>query len=170
MAAALAGLSIDQRSGALTFLTGIVAVTALVVVVAALVVGGGELLAAALALLGLQQFVQVLLIGELSTWSLAIVGVGLLLVGELIQWSLDSRLQGRLELGMHVSRGFGVIWLATLATGVVVVGLAAAAWPMEEGLFSVALATVAAVGLLGLISTIGGKQEPPGSPGASCDQ
>ena len=168
MAAAIAALSIDQRSGALVFLTGAVAVAALVLVLAALIVGGGLLLGAALALLGLLQFVHVLLLGELSTWSLGVASVGLLLLGELTQWSLDSRSRGRLEVGMHVSRAVGVAWLAAFATGVVAIVMAAGAWPMEEGTVSVAVATIAAVtllGLVGLVSTIGRNQEPLDSPG-----
>jgi hypothetical protein len=48
---------------------------------------------------------------------------------------------------------------------VVALAMVAAAWPMPEGTISVALATIAAVGLLGLISTIGRNQEPLDSPG-----
>ena len=170
LAAALAGLSIDQRSGALTFLTGTVAVTALLAVIAALVLGGAQLLAAALLLLGFLQFVHVLLIGELNPWMLGIVSVGLLLVGELVQWSLDSRSRGRLAAGLHLSRAIGVLWLVVFGTGVVVIGLAAAVLPMEEGIPALVLAMVSAVALLGLISTIGRNQEPLGAPGVPPDQ
>lgn len=164
-AAAIAGLSVDQRSGALTFLTGSVAVVAIVLVVAALIVGGGLLLGAALALLGLLQFAHVLLLDEVSAWSLGLASVGLLLIGELTQWSLDSRSPGRLERGLHVSRALGIGGLVVVAAAVVVLGLAATAWPMDPGIVSVAVATLAAVGLLGLIWMIGRNQEPRVAPG-----
>lgn len=170
----VAGVSLDQRSGGLAFLTGIVAVTALVALVAALVVGGGRLIGAALALLGLLYFVHVLLIGELRPWVLASVGVGMLLVGELAQWSLDSRPGGRREVGMHVSRIVGIAWLVVLASIVVVLALVAASTPAGDGMVSLLLATVASVALLALILAVGRRaienEEPLVFPGVPRDQ
>ena len=170
----VAGLSLDQRSGGLAFLTGIVAVTALVALVAALVVGGGRLIGAALALLGLLYFVHVLLIGELGPWVLATVGVGMLLVGELAQWSLDSRPGGSREVGMHLSRIVGIAWLVVLASSVVVLALVAASAPAGDGVVSLLLATVGSVTLLALILAVGRRttenQEPLVFPGVPRDQ
>ena len=170
----VAGLSLDQRSGGLAFLTGIVAVTALVILIAALAFGGGRLLGAALALLGSLSFLHVLLVGELSPWVLGSVGVGMLLIGELAQWSLDSRLGGRREVGLHVSRLVGIAWLVALASSVVVVALVAASAPAGDGLISLLLATVGSVGLLALILAFGRRaienQEPLVVPGVPRDQ
>jgi hypothetical protein len=138
----------------MTFLSGSFAFLALVVLVVALILGRPSLIGGALALLALLYFTHLLVTGESDLLTLGIVSVALLLVGELCQWSFDSRLPGRYEPGLHLSRGIGLAWLVALAIGVVALGGVAAGLPIPDGIWTVATATAASVALLGLVSAI----------------
>jgi hypothetical protein len=99
---------------------------------------------------------------------LGLVSVGLLLVGELAQWSLDGKLPGRYETGLHISRATAVALLGLLGLGTVALSQVAAGLPIPGGIGAVAVATGAAVALLGLISMIALRRAgAPSDPGRS---
>lgn len=107
-----------------------------------------------LGLLALQYFGHTVLANGSNPAELAFVGVAILLVGELSQWSLDSRLRGRYEGGMHRSRAAGIAGLGVLGLGTVVLSQVAAGLPVPGGIATVAVAVAATVALLGLISIV----------------
>jgi hypothetical protein len=154
VAVGIARLSLDLRTGALIFLSGTPALVVLVVVAGVLVLGKPNLIGLAQGLLALLYLGSVALAGH-STWeALGLVSLGILLVGELSQWSFDSRVRGRYEAGLHVSRVIGMAWLLALGLGVLLLAGLATGLPLQAGLWGVAAATAASVALLALVSTI----------------
>jgi hypothetical protein len=151
---AIARLSLDVRSGGLIFISGSFGLVALVVLGSALVLARPWWIGAALGLLALLYLGHVLVAGESDMLTVAVVSLALLLVGELGQWSVDSRLTGRYEPGLHVSRAIGIAQLVALGFGIVVVAEVAAGLPITGGVWTVAAAVAASVALLGVISIL----------------
>jgi len=146
------GAALDLRSGGLVLLSGAPGVVALAVLGLALLTARPQLLGPALAILCLVQLQRVAMTGESDLARLAAVSVGVLLVGELSQWSFDSRQAAVRERGMHVSRGLTVLVLCVLSLVAVTVVLVAAFLPVAGGAWAPAVAVLAAVGLLAMLS------------------
>jgi hypothetical protein len=150
------------RTGALLFVTGTVAIVVLVILASVLVLAKSNLIGVAQAMLALLYVGHIVLAGE-STWeALALVSLGILLVGELSQWSFDSRVAGRYESGMHLSRAIGVA--VQLALGVAVIMLAAFALglPSLGDPWAVLAATAASLALIALVARV--ALSAPGRP------
>jgi hypothetical protein len=150
-------VSIDLRSPSLLVVTGGPGVVLCLVLGAALVLARPGWIGTVLGLLALLFLMHLLIAGESSPQVAAGVGVALLLAGELTQWSLDGRHAGRYELSLHVSRAIGIVWLGMLGAGVVLLSLAAAGLPVPGGIATVAVATAAAVVLLGMFSFVAAR-------------
>jgi hypothetical protein len=155
-------LSLDARSPGLLTVSGGFGLLALLLLGVVLVTVRPGLIGAALALLALLSFGHAAIAPDANLGQLGLVGVGLLLVGELSQWSLDARLPGRYEAALHGSRAIGLAWLALAGLGTVVLTLVAAGISIPAGLGTVALAVAATVALLGLISIV--ALRGPGAP------
>jgi hypothetical protein len=150
----IARLSLDLRTGALTFVSGIPAVVVLVILAGVLVLGKPHLIGVAQAMLALLYLGHVVLAGE-STWeALGLVSVGVLLVGELSQWSFDSRVVGRYEAGLHRSRGVAIAALVALGVGVIALAAFAFGLPDLPDPWAVLAAVAASLALLALITTV----------------
>jgi hypothetical protein len=151
---AIVRLSLDLRTGALLFVSGTVAVIALVILAGVLVLAKPHLIGPAQAMLAALYLAHLVVAGE-STWeALGLVTLCLLLVGELSQWSFDSRVPGRYEAGLHRSRAIGIT--ALLALGLGVIGMAAFALelPNLPDPWAVVAATAASLALLVLITRV----------------
>lgn len=104
--------------------------------------------------------------GESNMTEVGFVGVALLLAGELGQWSVDSRLAGRHDASLHLSRVGGIAVLALLGLGIVVLGQLAAGLPIAGGIVAVVVATAATVALLALVSVVALRRfDAPTGPG-----
>jgi hypothetical protein len=150
-------LSLDVRSPSLVVVSGGPGVVLALVLGAALILARPGWIGAVLALLAVLFFGHLLVADAASPSVAAIVGVALLLAGELSQWSMDGRLVGRYEPGLQVSRAIGIAWLGLLAVGVQLVCLLAAGLPLTGGIETFAIGMVAAVALLGLVSTVAAR-------------
>jgi hypothetical protein len=105
-------------------------------------------------MLALLYLGHVVLAGE-STWeALGLVSLGVLLVGELSQWSFDSRVEGRYEAGLHLSRAIGVAAQLALGAGLVTIAGFGLALPNLGDPWAVVAATAAMLGLLALITKV----------------
>jgi hypothetical protein len=144
--------SLDLRSGGLAFLSGSIGVAGLALLAGALLFGVPRLIGPALALLCALYIERLVATGQSDPGILAISSVGILLVGELAQWSVDSRVSGRYEPGLHVSRGLGHVWLSALGGASVALGLLAATAPVAGGLGAPVVAMAAAVAASAVIS------------------
>ena len=147
------------------FVSGTAAVVVLVILAAVLVQAKPNLIGAAQALLALLYLGHVVLAGE-STWeALGLVSVGVLLFGELSQWSFDSRVVGRYEAGLHLSRAIGVALQLALGVGVLILAAFALGLPRLGDPWAVVAATTASLALLALISRVA-----RGASGLSAEQ
>ena len=154
MGLAIARLSLDLRTGALLFVSGIPAAVVLVILAGVLVLGKPQLIGAAQAMLALLYLGHVVLAGE-STWeALGLVSLGVLLVGELGQWSFDSRVAGRYEAGLHQSRAIGIAALLALGAGVITLAGFGLGLPNLGDPWAVLAATAATLGLLALVTKV----------------
>lgn len=154
MGLAIVRLSLDLRTGALLFVSGTVAVIALVLLAGVLVLAKPNLIGPAQAMLAVLYLAHLVVAGE-STWeALGLVSLGLLAMGELSQWSFDSRVPGRYEADLHRSRAIGIA--AVLALGLGVIGMAAFALelPNLADPWAVVAATAASLALLALITRV----------------
>jgi hypothetical protein len=147
-------LSLDTRSAGLGFVTGGFGLVALLFLGATLAAARPGWIAGVLALLALLYFGRLSVAGEPSLEGLGIVSVLLLLTGELSQWSMDSRHAGSYETGVHLWRAAGIVVLGLLGLGTVLLSQVATGVPIAGGIGTVAVAMVAAVALLGLISAV----------------
>jgi len=143
--------SLDLRSGGLAFLSGTIGIAGLTLLAAALLFGIPRLIGPALALVCALYIERLVATGQSDPAILALSSVGILLVGELTQWSIDSRVAGRYDPGLHVSRGLGLVWLSVLGVASVALGLLAATAPVAGGLGAAVVATAAAVAASALI-------------------
>jgi hypothetical protein len=157
-------MSLDLRSAGLMFVSGGFGLGALLLLGAALVLARPGWIGATLGFLALVYFGHELLAGESNWEALGVVGVALLLVGELSQWSMDSRLPGRYDAHLHVSRAVGTAWLVSLGLAMAFLSLAAAGLPITGGIPTVAAGMVASVALLALVSILARKSGDPSQP------
>lgn len=154
MALAIARLSLDLRTGALLFLSGTAAAVVLVILAVVLILGKPTHIGLPQGLLAVLYLGHVALAGE-STWeALGLVSLGILLVGELSQWSFDSRVEGRYEAGLHLSRAIGIAALLAIGLGVILLAAAASGLPTLGDPWAIAAAAGASIALLALISTV----------------
>jgi hypothetical protein len=138
----------------LLFVSGTAAAVVLVLLAGVLIFAKSQLIGPAQALLAALYLSHVLLAGE-STWeSLALVSLGILLVGELGQWSFDSRLAGRYEAGLHRSRAIAIAGLAALGVGVIALAAVGLALPNLGDPWAVVAATAASLVLLALVTRV----------------
>jgi len=162
MAGALVRALLDLRSGGLALLSGSIGDAALAILAAALLLGLPRLIGPALALLCVLYVERLFATGESDLGILALSGVGILLVGELAQWSIDSRVSGRYERGLHVSRGLGLMWLSLLGVASLALGLLAATAPVAGGLGAAVVAMAAVVAASAVISVAARRAGHPG--------
>lgn len=154
VAVAVAGLSIDVASASLRLVLAWFGVASVALLGGALILARRGWIGAVLGLLALLTLGRQLVGGAVGTDRLGFVGVALLLIGELSQWSIDSRLAGQSALGLHRSRAVGITWLVALGLAVALLSRVAAGLPFPEGTLTVAIAVAASVGLLALISVV----------------
>jgi hypothetical protein len=134
--------------------SGTAAVGVLVILGGVLVFGKPHQIGPAQAFLALLYLGHVVLAGE-STWeALALVSLGVLLVGELSQWSFDSRVAGRYEAGLHVSRAIGIAALVALGAGLITLAAFALGLPNLGDPWALLAATAASLVLLALITKV----------------
>ena len=152
-------------------MTGGLGLVVLLLLGATLVVARPGWIAGALGLLALVYFGRLAVADEPSLEGLGVVSVLLLLTGELSQWSMDSRLAGRYETGVHMWRAAGVVVLALLGLGTVLLSQVATGVPIVGGLGTVAVSMAAAVALLALVSVVAlrgvDRRGPPADHDAS---
>lgn len=150
-------LSLDLRSPSLAVVSGGPGVVLLLVLAAALILARPGWIGAILGLLALLFLGHLFVAGEANPTVAAIAGVALLLVGELSQWSMDGRLAGRYDGRLHVSRVIGIAWLGLLAVGGQVLSLLAVGLPLTGGLETLAIGVAAAIALLALFSAVAAR-------------
>ena len=143
-----------MRSPGLLTVSGAFGLLALLLLAVVLVAARPGLIGATLAVLAILTFGHAAIVAEPNLAQVGLVGVALLLIGELSQWSIDGRTPGRYELALHRSRAVAVTWLALASLGTVTLTLVAAGVAIPAGLGTVVLAVAATIGLLGLISVV----------------
>lgn len=153
-----------MRSAGLVFVSGAFGLVVLLLLGATLVAGRPGWIGGVLALLALLNFGRLAVAGEPSLDGLGVVSVLLLLTGELSQWSMDSRFADRYEAGLHRSRTAGIAVLGLLGLGIALLGQLATGLPIPGGIATLAVATAAAVALLGLISVVALQRAGPADP------
>ncbi|HET7182279.1 MAG TPA: hypothetical protein VFI15_08630 [Candidatus Limnocylindrales bacterium] len=152
---AIAGLSLDVRSGGLLVISGSFGVIALGVLAAAFVLARASFLGPAVLVLELAYLQHVLLAGPPTVVEVAVVSLAALLAGELGQWSIDNRTvrieagqlqSGRLRaiLGLLVVSGLAVAAVAFGAVAPVVAGPAVAIVAVPAAVAAVAIVSLAA--------------------------
>ncbi len=150
----VAALSLDARSGGLTFVTGAIGALLVAALAVALVFARPGWMGALLGFFALLYVGHLLVAPESNLLTAAVIGIALLLVGELSQWSFDSRLHGRYEAGLHRARAIGLGGILLLGTGVLVVTLLALGLPVPAGLGTIVAGMAALVALVALISIV----------------
>lgn len=151
----IAGHSLALNSSELAVTTGGLALLALFLLLTGLILAWGAGIGWALAALATLYLSHLYFSGPIIGLEVSLVGVGLLLVGELSQWSLDSRLSWRFERSLCASRAIGLILLVAIALGVALLAQLASEVRVAGSLGTVASGTAAVVGLLALIATVG---------------
>jgi hypothetical protein len=157
VAATIAEGSLPADADGLALITCGLALAALLLLLASLVLAWTSGIGLVLAALGLLYLSHLYISGESAGVEAALVGVGLLLVGELSQWSLHSRLSGRYERSLHASRAIGLMVLISLALGMALLAQLVSGVRFAGNLGSVAAGTAAAVGFLVLIASVAGR-------------
>ncbi|MEO8272974.1 MAG: hypothetical protein ABI620_02760 [Chloroflexota bacterium] len=157
-------MSLDTRSGGLLFVSGVLGVVVVLLLVAVLVLGRSGWIGAVLGLLAALYLGHVLVAPAADLATAGFVGVALLLVGELSQWSFDSRLRGRYEPALHLSRAVGVAWLVLLGAGVVLLSQLVVGLPVSGGLGTVIVGMAAFVGVVALVSIVALRPADPRTP------
>jgi hypothetical protein len=156
------GLSLDARSPGLLTVTGAFGVLALALLGVTLAAARPGLIGVVPGMLAVLAFGHAAIAPQPDLAQVGLVGVAILLVGELSQWSLDARLPGRYAPAIHRSRAVGVAGLTLAGLGIAMVALLAGGVSLPAGLGTVALAVAATVALLGLVSIV--AQRSSGTP------
>lgn len=147
-------MSLDVRSGALVFVSGVPGVLIVIILGVALAFGRPGWIGAVVGLLAVLHVEHLLLAPEANLATAGFVGVALLLVGELSQWSFDSRLGGRYEASMHRTRAIAIAGLVLLGAGVVLLSQLVVGLPVSGGLITLVVGVAAFVAIVALVSLV----------------
>jgi hypothetical protein len=154
IAGGIATVSLQAASGTLPLLAGSVGLLGVGVLGVVLVTTWPGGIGAAVALLGTGYLGHTIVAADAAPLVLVSVSVSLLLVGELTQWSLDRRLRGSYEVGLEASRAAATGLLVVVGAGAAALGLAVTGIAIPGGMAAQAAAVAASVALLALVASV----------------
>jgi hypothetical protein len=145
-------LSLDLRSPALRLISGGIGGIALGLLVVTLLLARAGAIGVVLALLGSLYLGHLAVLGQPEGPGVVLAALALLFVGELSQWSIDVAIGGRAHDGVYRARALGLALLGLLALGAAAGARLASSVRIEGGILPTAIATIASVALLLLVT------------------